>query len=189
MVAISKKHQKRLVFLLHLALFRLVDLSKRKIIELCWCTPHGKNIALGVCVYKSYELSKSLVDTCSSSLAYHVMSRQQRCSESISVQTAKSETKTTKKTHRVPFFYSVPPARVIRNTIFAAGERDNFACLLETVCVSLPLQSAPYRNINYTTPLVHRTTRDSTVAIILYVCCSRYNINTTTRHDKTLFRM
>ena len=37
--------------------------------RLNWCTPHGKNMALGVSVYKSYERSKSLVDTCSGSLA------------------------------------------------------------------------------------------------------------------------
>ena len=42
---------------------------KYKQTRLNWCTPHGKNMALGVCVYKSYERSKSLVDTCSGSLA------------------------------------------------------------------------------------------------------------------------
>ena len=37
--------------------------------KLNWCTPHGENMALGVCIYKSYEHSKSLVNTCSGSLA------------------------------------------------------------------------------------------------------------------------
>ena len=56
-------------------------------------------IAWGVCVYKWYERSKSLVDTCSGSLAYHVMSRQQRCCEP-SVQSTKSANKQKPQIHK-----------------------------------------------------------------------------------------